>query len=78
LVPLANGANYTLYGANISSWAGQTAQLSFTVFAQSPYQNNEYLYLDAIQFSTQSIPEPSAFALAALGALFLGFRRRKR
>jgi hypothetical protein len=52
--------------------------LAFTVFAENPHLDNQYLYLDAIQFSTQSIPEPSAFALAALGALFLGFCRRRR
>jgi hypothetical protein len=77
LTPLSTGTNYTLYGANVSSWAGQTAQLAFTVLAQNPHIYDEYVSLDAIQFSTQSIPEPSAFALAALGALFLGFSRRK-
>jgi hypothetical protein len=78
LVTISNSLNYTLYGADISAWAGQTAQLAFTVFAESPYQVNEYLYLDAIQFSTQSIPEPGAFVLAALGTLFLGFSRRRQ
>jgi hypothetical protein len=75
-VPLATGPNYTLYGANISSWAGQTAQLSFTVFAENPHGDNQYLYLDAIQFSTQSVPEPCELALVALGTWLLGFRRR--
>src|ERR1039457_146039 len=57
LITISNALNYTLYGANISSWAGQTAQLSFTVFAENPHLDNQYLYLDAIQFSTQSIPD---------------------
>lgn len=78
LVTISNALNYTLYGANVSAWAGQTAQLSFTLLAENPHVNNEYVSLDAIQFSTQSVPEPSTFALAALGALFLGFSRRSR
>ena len=78
LIVISNMLNYTLYGADVSAWAGQTAQLSFTVFAENPHLDNQYLYLDAIQFSSSPIPEPSEFALAALGALFLGFRRRKR
>ena len=78
LTSLGTGANYTLYGANVSEWAGQTVPLAFTVFGENPHQNDEYLYLDAIQFSTQSIPEPSELALAALGALLLGLRRRHR
>lgn len=77
LTVISNALNYTLYGADISAWAGQTAQLSFNVLGENPHQNDEYLYLDSIQFSTQSIPEPSVFALAALGALFLGLRRQR-
>jgi hypothetical protein len=75
LTVISNALNYTLYGADVSAWAGQTAQLAFTVFGENPHQNDEYLYLDAIQFSTQSIPEPGEFALAALGILLLGNRR---
>jgi MYXO-CTERM domain-containing protein len=78
LTVISNALNYTLYGADIGAWAGQTAQLSFTVFAENPHMDNQYLSLDAIQFSAQPVPEPNEFALAALGALFLGFRRRRR
>jgi len=49
--------------------------LAFTVFAENPHVDDQYLYLDAIQFSPQSVPEPSAFALATLGAFFFSFRR---
>jgi hypothetical protein len=52
---LGSGTNYTLYGANVSQWAGQVAQLSFTVFAEIPHVNDETLLLDNIQFSTQSV-----------------------
>jgi len=30
LTVLGTGSNYTLYGANVSQWAGQTADLAFT------------------------------------------------
>jgi hypothetical protein len=75
LFSLFNGANYTLYGADISSFAGLTVPLAFTVFAENPHVDDQYLYLDSIQFSTQSVPEPSSLALGALGALLFGFRR---
>jgi hypothetical protein len=75
LVALAAGNNYTLYGADISSWAGQTAQLAFDVPGVTPHRNDEYLYLDAIQFSSQSIPEPGTLALSVLGMLLFGQRR---
>jgi hypothetical protein len=71
-VAISNALNYTVYGANISPFAGQTGQLLFT----APV--NDSALLDNIQFSSLPIPEPSEFALAALGALFLGFFRRRR
>jgi len=76
LIVISNTLNYTLYSANISAWAGQTAQLSFNVLGENPHVDDEYLYLDSIQFSTQSVPEPGELDLVALGTLFLGFRRR--
>ena len=72
--PLLSGANYTEYGADISSWAGQNADLSFTVVAENPHRNNEYLFLDSIQFSDLAVPEPSIVSLSALGALILSWR----
>lgn len=77
LTVLGSGSNYTLYGAEVSQWAGQTAQLAFTVFAENPHVNDEYLYLDAIQFSSQTVPEPGAVGLFALGSLIFGLRRSK-
>jgi hypothetical protein len=80
LTPLASGANYTLYGADIHALAGATAELDFTVPAGNPHVNNNYVFLDSIQFSTVAIPEPGVFGLSALGALLLGWRvlRRRR
>jgi hypothetical protein len=78
LTVISNAMNYTIYGADISSFAGQAEQLSFNVLGHTPQGSSEYLYLDSIQFSTQSIPEPSEFALVGLGTLFLNFRRWRK
>jgi hypothetical protein len=61
--------NYTIWGANISAYAGQTGQLLFT----APWETTAFL--DNIQFSSSAVPEPSEFALSGLGALLLSFRR---
>ena len=74
LTPLQSGSNYTLYGADIHAWAGQTAALAFTSFYPHPQVGQIPVYLDAIEFSPQSIPEPSVLGLSALGALLLGWR----
>jgi len=65
-------------GGDISAFAGTTAVL--TVLCQATtggtFPSNENIFnLDDIQFSPTSVPEPSEFALGALGALLLGFRR---
>ena len=78
LIPLASGTNYTLYGADISAWAGQTADLAFTAIAERPHFNADYLFLDAIQFSDQRTPEPGVLSLSFLGALVLGWRALRR
>ena len=67
LTPVFSGPSYTSYAADIHGWAGKEATLSFTVFAQRPYDSPVTLFLDSITFSTQSIPEPSTWALLALG-----------
>lgn len=69
LVVLGSTANYDIYGANISSFAGQTGQLLFTA---SPQETD---VIDNIQFSTTAVPEPSEFALLALGGVVFGIRR---
>lgn len=77
LLLLSTTSNYDVYAANIQSWANQTATLSFTVFAQQPHVNNNILYLDNIQFSSSSVPEPNTLALSALGGLLLVWRNRR-
>ncbi len=76
LIPFGTDSGYTLYGADISSWAGQTATLAFTVFAQRPHHGNNYLYLDDIQFSPSAVPEPSVLSLLSVCILLLCWHRR--
>lgn len=68
--PISSTANYVIYGADISGYAGQTGELLFT---EGPSAGEGVI--DNIQFSSTTVPEPSEFALGALGTLLLGFRR---
>jgi hypothetical protein len=69
MIPLLNTATYTLYGGDISGFAGQTDELRIAALPVSLYFS-----LDAIEFSTQAVPEPSTIGILGLGALFLGWR----
>ncbi len=71
--PGPGGVPYTLYGASISAWAGQTGELEFTADLDP---NEPYLVLDDIAFSTQVVPEPSPLALTGIGALVFALYRR--
>jgi len=69
-------SNYTLYGASVSAFAGQTEQLIFSAINVSSGLNN--WTIDNIQFSSSPVPEPATLGLAALGTgLFAGLRRRQ-
>jgi hypothetical protein len=74
---LSTGSNYTLYGGDVTAFAGQTEQLVFSAIDIGG--GNDWI-VDNIQFSNSGIPEPSVFSLFALGALLLGWRvlRRRR
>ena len=77
VVPLQVFSRYTLYGADISTFAGQVAALSFTEPPAPAGQlggDPNIFELDNIQFSSSPIPEPSELALAAIGTLLLGFK----
>jgi hypothetical protein len=67
LFPIGNSANYTIYGGDISAFAGQTGQLLFTGNA----------FLDNIQFSDVAIPEPGVAGLIALALAVAAVRRRR-
>ncbi|MGO8701814.1 MAG: hypothetical protein ACLQVY_29375 [Limisphaerales bacterium] len=81
MVAIQSFPNYTLYGGNISAWAGQFATLSITEGLPTglPHQSPSYLELDNITFSPNAVtatPEPSTVALTALeGLLFALYRR---
>jgi len=69
-VALGSGPSVsTLFGVDITGFAGQTVELRF----QPSLGIN---YLDGIQFSSQTIPEPSVPSLLGLGVLLLGCRSR--
>jgi hypothetical protein len=70
------GQNYTLFQADISEFAGQTAELDFTVFAANPYNGRIHsLVLDDIQFSPTAIPEPGAISYVMAGIVAFGIWR---
>ncbi|HUD82338.1 MAG TPA: hypothetical protein VMQ67_02495, partial [Candidatus Saccharimonadales bacterium] len=67
LFPVRSG----VYGANISAWAGQVEQLSFTVPAgYGPYE------FDDISFSASAVPEPNPLVLTGLGGVLIALYRR--
>jgi len=77
MVPLQTFGNYTLYGGNISAFAGQDETLSFT---EPPPASNppSELILDDIVFSTNAVPEPATWALLMCGAGLFGVTRQFR
>jgi hypothetical protein len=65
-----SGQPYSVYGANIAPYAGQTGQLEFTATFFNAVQ------LDDISFSTQAIPEASPLVLTGVGGLLFALYRR--
>ncbi|MDE3068601.1 MAG: PEP-CTERM sorting domain-containing protein, partial [Verrucomicrobiota bacterium] len=72
LLVLGNTANYNIYGADISAFAGQSGELLFT--APPGYED----IIDNIQFSSSPIPEPGIISLFAFGGSLFAFRRRRK
>ncbi len=66
---ISTGSDYTLYGGNVSAFAGQSEQLVFSVLAGENFWN-----IDDIQFSSTPVPEPHGLCLLSAGALLLGRR----
>ena len=70
---LSEGPNYTLYGADITPYAGQELELRFTA-PVDPTRVFEYgrthSFIDSIEFSTTPVPEPTSWALAAVAGVF--------
>lgn len=65
---VGSGANYTLFEANISAWAGDTEQLTFTGYSSG---NPDSWELDDISFS--AVPEPSVSRLILAGEVMFIF-----
>ncbi|HEV2331294.1 MAG TPA: PEP-CTERM sorting domain-containing protein [Verrucomicrobiae bacterium] len=78
LVDISNAVNYTVYGVNISAFAGQTGQLLFSTPPQESDFQVDTAEIDNIQFSGSPVPEPGTVALCALGGLALALRWRKK
>jgi hypothetical protein len=66
LFPLLSTNDYTLLGAPIERFAGQVAELRFTVFSPTERVYND-IGVDSFVFSPTVVPEPSTWALIALG-----------
>ena len=66
--PLSTQPDYTLYGADISAFAGQTANLTFMAVTRGGE-------IDDIEFSPQIVPEPGGAALFLLGLGMLTYVR---
>jgi hypothetical protein len=74
---IGGSANYTIYGASISAYAGQTGALTFT--APNTHTNyNSFITLDEIQFSGSLVPEPSVLSLSAVCFLLFCWRMKLR
>ena len=72
VVPLATETTYTLFGADISPFAGQSGQLKITAFGND-------IVLDSLTFSPDPVPEPRVVVMLGVGLLLLtGFRTRRR
>ena len=73
MVVLSSTVNYTLYGGDITPYAGLNADLRIATLASPAFPFSSFAF-DSIVFSDQVVPEPSVIALATLGALLLGWR----
>jgi hypothetical protein len=72
---VGNGPNYTVtYAANISAWAGQVQQLSFSAISDGMGINQ--WNIDDISFSPNPVPEPNPLALTGIGGLLFALYRR--
>ena len=75
IVPLETTPAYTLYGGDVSPFAGQTMELKFTAFSSSGLNN---LYLDSIEFSPVVVPEPRLMTFAVVASVLLSVELWRR
>jgi hypothetical protein len=72
---IAQNPNYNIYGADISSFAGETGQLLITS-GNSPFVAG--VTIDNLQFSSSPVPEPAVSTLIGIGLTALGIRRLRQ
>lgn len=79
VVLLGSTASYNIYGGDVSIFRGQTGPLRFSSLVPTTTPTI-LVFLDAISFSNQPVPEPSICTFAFLGTavLALGCWRRRR
>jgi hypothetical protein len=77
LATLSQDNGIFLLGGNISAWAGMNSELRVIVTGIDVHGDAGSALIDAIEFSSQPIPEPSMLGLVPLGA-FAMLRRSRR
>jgi hypothetical protein len=76
LVPLGSTELYALYGVDVTSFANQVSDLRFTSFS-TPIRDS-WVAVDSFVFSADVVPEPSTWALFALGSALCWCATRRR
>jgi hypothetical protein len=77
LVPLGAMTNYATYGVDVTRFAGQVADLRFTSYGTVIRPLN-WVAVDSFQFLPMAVPEPSTWALLALGSALFWCAKRRR
>lgn len=80
MIVLFTGSTYTLFGADITTFAGQMHELRITSLstAQRPFSS---VNIDSLVFSPEPVPEPTTLALVltwVAALLFHRWRRKRR
>ena len=70
LVPVQQSSTYTVFGADVTSFANQDAELRITTAALG----FGYLWVDSINFSPIPVPEPNVIALVAVAGLLFALK----
>lgn len=76
LLPLLTNGSYTVYGGDVSPFAGQIEELRIAALPGDLANGN--FVIDSIQFSPTDVPEPGTLVVCSLGALLLLRRLRHR
>ena len=72
---ISSEANYTIYGGDVASLAGQMSQLAIS----APMgDGNNYWVIDDISFSASPVPEPQSIFLLIAGCVTMGIAGRLR